>query len=249
MASPSLRETHVSIKPYPCQYFPHCLLYIVIAYTSLKGIRNKYTHKSNIKGAIQRYEIVQNAIRPPIKPKANPILTMRHIILIQTQDLDQDMTDSSSPANNKRGQLSLYLPSQQKKTRNATQTEHDRYANQDLWLGFPLLELIAQDNEVPPPQAINILIRELLRLGFWENEAAEMHTTRISFPRVQPQRWPNKHTDDYTGHHYHLTQVPLDVEINPNTSFALVYYILLNFEKSTIAFTSQEIIDMTKTRL
>ena len=76
-----------------------------------------------------------------------------------------------------------------------------------------------------------------------------MHTTKISFPRVQQHRWPNKHTDGRTGHHYHLTQVPSDVEINPNTGFALVYQILLNFEKPTIAYTNQEIIDMNKTRL
>jgi hypothetical protein len=84
------------------------MLYTVLASTSLKCIQKKYIHKSNIKGAIKRYEIVQNAIRPSIKPKTNPILTMRHIILIQIQDLDQDMIDSSSPANNKRSQLALY---------------------------------------------------------------------------------------------------------------------------------------------
>jgi hypothetical protein len=132
MASPSFRETQVSTKSYLCQYLHHHLLYTVLAYTSLKCIRKKYTHKNNMKGAIQRYEIVQNAIWPPIKPKANPILTMRHNFLRQIQDLHQDMTDSSSPVNNKRGQLSLYQPLQQKKTRNAPQTEHDRYASQDL---------------------------------------------------------------------------------------------------------------------
>jgi hypothetical protein len=115
-------------------------------------------------------------------------------------------------------------------------------------LGFQALELIAQDHEVLP-QEINTPIRELLRLGFRENEAAEMYTARISFPRVQQQRWPSKHTDGRTGHHYYLTQVPSDIEIKPNTGFALVYHILLTFEKPTIAYTSQEIIEMTKTRL
>jgi hypothetical protein len=62
MASPSFRETQVSTEPYLYQYFHHYLLYTVLVYTSLKCIQKKYTHKSNIKGAIQRYEIVQNAI-------------------------------------------------------------------------------------------------------------------------------------------------------------------------------------------
>jgi hypothetical protein len=76
-----------------------------------------------------------------------------------------------------------------------------------------------------------------------------MHIAKISFPKMQQHRWPSKRTDDRTGHHHHLTQVPSNVEINPNTGFALVYQILLNFEKPTIAYSSQEIIDMTKTRL
>jgi hypothetical protein len=64
---------------------------------------NKNKYKTTVKGAIQPYEIIQNAIRPPTtrttKSKANPILTQWHII----QEPDQDMIDSSSPANNKRG--------------------------------------------------------------------------------------------------------------------------------------------------
>jgi hypothetical protein len=126
MASPNFKETQVSTKPYRCQYLHLHLLLTVLAYISLQCKKIKITYNSNMKGVIQRYEIVQNAIRPPIKPKANPILTMRYNFLRQTQDLDQDMTDSSSPINNKRGHISLYQPLQQKKTRNAPQTEHDR---------------------------------------------------------------------------------------------------------------------------
>ena len=55
--------------------------------------------------------------------------------------------------------------------------------------------------------------------------------------------------DGRTRHHYHLTQVPSDIEINPSTGFALIYHILFNFEKPTIVYTNKEIIEMTKTRL
>ena len=44
-------------------------------------------------------------------------------------------------------------------------------------------------------------------------------------------------------------QVPSDINVNPATGFVLVYDILLNFEKPTAAYTSQEITDMTKKRL
>jgi hypothetical protein len=42
--------------------------------------------------------------------------------------------------------------------------------------------------------------------------------------------------------------VPSDIDINIDTGFALVYHILLNFEKPSIAYNSLEIIEMSKTR-
>jgi hypothetical protein len=38
--------------------------------------------------------------------------------------------------------------------------------------------------------------------------------------------------------------VPSHIDIDTNTRFALVYHILLNFEKPSISYTSQEIVDM-----
>jgi hypothetical protein len=109
------------------------------------------------------------------------------------------------------------------------------------------MELLAKDTEIPPAE-INISIRELIRMGFRESEAIELHTAKISFPRVHQQRWPNSKQDGRTGHHYHLTQVPSDIDINVDTCFALVYHILLNFEKPSIAYNNIEIIEMSKAR-
>jgi hypothetical protein len=109
------------------------------------------------------------------------------------------------------------------------------------------MELLAKDTETPPTE-INISIRELIRMGFRESEAAELHTAKISFPRVHQQRWPNSRQDGRTGHHYHLTQVPSGIDINVDTGFALVYHILLNFEKPSIAYNNIKIIEMSKAR-
>jgi hypothetical protein len=109
------------------------------------------------------------------------------------------------------------------------------------------MELTASDNNIPHRE-INTPICELLRLGFRESEVAEIHIAKISFPRVQQQRWPSTRTDGRSGHHYHITQVPSDIEIDTNTGFALVYYILLNFEKPSTSYTSHEIVDLTTTR-
>ena len=99
-----------------------------------------------------------------------------------------------------------------------------------------------------PIQETHMSIREMIRKGYRENEAAEAHTAKISFPRVPQLKWPSSRLDGRSGHHYHLTQVPSDIEVNTQIGFALVYHILLNFEKPTIAYNSQEITDMTKAR-
>jgi hypothetical protein len=109
------------------------------------------------------------------------------------------------------------------------------------------MELLAIDNDIPP-QDVHMSIRELIRRGYRENEAIEAHTTKISFPRIPQQKWPSIRLDGRSGHHFHLTQLPLDVEVNPQTSFVLVYHILLNFAKLATTYSSQELTDMTKER-
>ena len=109
------------------------------------------------------------------------------------------------------------------------------------------MELLATDAEIPP-QEICMSIREMIRRAYKENKAAEAHTAKVSFPRVSQQKWPSSRTDGQSGHHYHLMQVPSEVEVNIQIGFALVYYILLNFEKPNVAYSSQEITDMTKAR-
>jgi hypothetical protein len=109
------------------------------------------------------------------------------------------------------------------------------------------MELLAIDNDTPP-QDVYTSIRELIRRSYRENEAAEIHTARITFPRVPQQKWPSARLDGQTGHHFHLTQVPTNVEVNPQTGFALVYHILMNSAKPSIVYNSQEVIAMTKAR-
>ena len=124
------------------------------------------------------------------------------------------------------------------------QADHAKYASQDLWFSFQAMELTTSNNNIPHRE-INTPICEILRLGFRESKAIEIHTAKISFSRVQQQRWPSTRIDERSGHHYHITQVPSNIEIDTNIGFALVYYILLNFEKPSTSYTSQEIVDLT----
>jgi hypothetical protein len=130
-----------------------------------------------------------------------------------TQDYDQDMADSSSPQSNKCGQLSNQLINQQKKIRSDLQSEHAQYTSQDIWLSFQAMELITKDSEALL-QETHMSIREMIRKGYRENEAAEAHIAKVSFPRIPQQKWPSSRTNRRSSHHYHLTQVPSEIEVN-----------------------------------
>jgi hypothetical protein len=45
------------------------------------------------------------------------------------------------------------------------------------------MELLAIENDILP-QDVHTSIRELIRRGYRKNEAAEVHTAKISFPRI-----------------------------------------------------------------
>jgi hypothetical protein len=86
-----------------------------------QATRNKNVYT---KGATQQSKIVREANWPPgntqKKPNTNQKLAMCYTISVNSQDNDQDMADSSSPSKNKRGQLTIHQPIQQKKIRNDT---------------------------------------------------------------------------------------------------------------------------------
>ena len=199
-----------------------------------------------------RYEIGRQAKWQSTRIKQNSktklLITLICVATSLVQEYDHDIADSSLPPNHKISQLPIQLSSQQKKTRSELQSKHARYSNQDIWLGFHTMELIAKTNDTPL-QEIHTPIRELIRKGYKENEAAKIHTAKVSFPKIPQLKWPSVRLDGHSGHHYHLTQVPSDIEVNTHTGFALVYHILLNFEKPTTVYTSHEITDMTKARI
>jgi hypothetical protein len=46
------------------------------------------------------------------------------------------------------------------------------------------MELIAVENNIPPYEVCTT-IQKMIKMGFRENEATELHTAKISFPRTQ----------------------------------------------------------------
>jgi hypothetical protein len=82
-------------------------------------IRKKQNTNTKEMGTTQRYEIVREVMEPPTNThkflQTNPTLTLNYFVPLLFQDIDQDMANSSSPTTNKRGQLTIYQPTQQKK--------------------------------------------------------------------------------------------------------------------------------------
>jgi hypothetical protein len=87
-----------------------------------------------------------------------------------------------------------------------------------------------------------------MELGWLEIEALDYHNGKIAFPRVIQHFWPHTRRDKRPGHWYHFTQLPTEVETDPQIGFTLVYNILLHFENPN-NYTSSEIINLTANRL
>jgi hypothetical protein len=61
--------------------------------------------------------------------------------------------------------------------------------------------------------------------------------------------WPTARNDGKPGQHYHLTQIPFDAEIVPETGYAKTYQILLHFEKTLRDYSSKEISELIAAQL
>jgi hypothetical protein len=137
MASRSHKTPQVRFKLYPFFSVITCnlLAYLDPAINPVqftRHIKTNQTHSHSTMGSTLRYNIRREASQPPKHPKSISKLTLQYVMHLPSQDDDQDMADSSSPTNLKRGQLTIQQSTQPKKTRNDLQIEHQNYANQEL---------------------------------------------------------------------------------------------------------------------
>ena len=76
-----------------------------------------------------------------------------------------------------------------------------------------------------------------MQAGIPHDEARELTTATVAFPRVLQKLWPFTRNDIIPGQQYHLTQIPFDVVIGNLTGYALTYQILQHFEKTIQVYT------------
>ena len=95
--------------------------------------------------------------------------------------------------------------------------------------------------------AICILIG-CLQVGIPSEEACELVSGQIAFPRTLQQLWPFFRNDNVPGQQYHLTQISFDVEVDSLTRYARTYQILLHFQKPLKPYISKEIVELVTKR-
>lgn len=193
MSSPSYQVRFYPAFSIACYRFSHHSYSDVLNVPQLQPRTTKInlyhklqkTHENSASGSNMRYEIVRKVNWPSTcmrnKSTANILLIQTCVAKMSEQDYDLDMADSSSLPSHKRAQLTLQQSNHQKKTKNDLQSEHAHYANHDIWLGFQTMELLAKEADIPP-QELNISIHDMIKKGYKENEAAEAHTAKVSYP-------------------------------------------------------------------
>jgi hypothetical protein len=115
-----------------------------------------------------------------------------------------------------------------------------------LWLGFYALNHLNKQKE--PPIESGKTTRELMKRKIDFDEAKEMQNTKPSFPFVPQKEWPSKREDGKEGHHYNLTQLPFDVEVDEN-GFSFYYQVSIHFELGEQKWERDVIMHKAKERL
>ena len=115
----------------------------------------------------------------------------------------------------------------------------------DLWLGFQNMEMLAIDLSVEP---YAYSLEACLQVGIPLEEAYELISAQIAFPRTLQQLWPFSYNDNVPRQQYHLIQISFDVEVDSLTRYARTYQILLHFEKPFKPYTSKKIVELVTER-
>jgi hypothetical protein len=121
-----------------------------------------------------------------------------------------------------------------------------QHTNTETWLGFPTMEELAkQAGSQPIDQSCS---RTNKKVGLSAEEALELASAKVAFPRIRQQAWPNTKSDNKPSNQFHLIQLSFDVQVDTATNFTRIYHVMLHFEKPIKDYFSGEIIEMTSAR-
>ena len=117
-----------------------------------------------------------------------------------------------------------------------------------FWLGFEMMEKLAIEEEVPI-HATPTTLHGLARSGFSEKEAKEFLKSVVSYPHVGQSCYPVSHPDGVPGQHYNITQLPFEIETDPDSGLSMDYQVAIYFKKPSRPYMHEEILAATQARL
>ena len=92
-------------------------------------------------------------------------------------------------------------------------------------------------------------IHSLIKSGFSEKEAKEFQKAVISYPHVEQTCFPLHRPDGIAGQHFNITQLPFEIETDPDTGLSQDYHVAIYFQKPIHQYTHAEILVATQARL
>ena len=161
-------------------------------------------------------------------------------------DPDFIMRDVISPPQGTKKSGGSKSTSAEKKTKPAPKEKSP--PTKRFWLGFEAMEKLAID-EGAPLSFTPTPIHNLIKSGFSEKEAKEFLKSVLSYPHVEQTCFPLCRPDGIAGQHYNITQLPFEVEVDPDTGLSQDYHIAIYFQKPSRQCTHEEILTSTQARL
>ena len=163
-----------------------------------------------------------------------------------TVDPDFEMRDIISPPQGTKRSGANKSTSAEKKNKSApkeTSTPPKHY-----WLGFETMEKLAIE-EGATPISTPTPIQSLIKSGFSEKEAKEFQKAVISYPHVEQTCFPLHRPDGIAGQHFNITQLPFEIETDPDTGLSQDYHVAIFFQKPSRQYTHEEVLALAQARL
>jgi hypothetical protein len=164
-----------------------------------------------------------------------------------TEDPDFAMLDTTSPPLGQKRNDSNKVASAEKRSKATSAEKRSRPTLKEktppphFWFGFETMERIAM--------AEGTSDMSKGKENRSEKETAEFFTSVFSYPHVGQTLFPLERPDGIDGQHFNITQLPFEVEVDPNTGLSYDYQVAIYFQKPTKQYTHEEILSLTQARL
>ena len=162
-----------------------------------------------------------------------------------TADPDFIMRKVDSPPQGVKRSGSNKTTSAEKKNKSVAK---EGLTSKHFWLGFETLEKLAIE-EGTPIHTTPTTLHSLIRNRFSDKEAREFLKATPAYPHVGQSCYPFSRPDGIAGQHFNITQLPFEIETEPDTGLSLDYQVAVYFQKPSRPHTHEEILAATQARL